>query len=169
MINGDKFKGTKGEYDALARMVNQINQRVRVLERMGYEVSGVSQNAEVYNDPEKLQKLFKKYEQIMSPDYVNEIHERTLMQMQQNLKRIFGDEIKVDLTPAQLKTFITKYPEYASLIKLSPDKAKQELDKVSDLLGGTKEGIMNAFEDVKKPQQPVNVKRPKFKKKRRKR
>ena len=168
MINGDKFKGTKGEYDALARIVNQINQRVRVLERMGYEVSGVSQNAELYNDPDKLSRLFKKYEQIMSPDYLEEIHLRTLMQMQENLKRIFGEEIKVDLTPAQLKTFITKYPEYASLIKLSPDKAKQELDKVSDLLGGTKEGIMNAFEDVKKPQQPVNVKRPKYKKKRRK-
>ena len=168
MINSDKFKGTKGEYDALARIVNQINQRVKTLERMGYEVSGVSQNAELYNDPDKLKKLFKKYEQVMSPDYLEEIHLRTLMQMQENLKRIFGEDIKVDLTPAQLKNFITKYPEYASLIKLSPEKAKQELDKISDLLGGTKEGIINAFEDVKKPQQPVNVKRPKFKKKRRK-
>ena len=102
MINADKFKGTKGEYDRLARIVNQINQRVRVLERMGYEVSGVSQNAEVYNDPDKLKKLFKKYEQIMSPDYQEEIHLRTLMQMQENLKRIFGEEIKVDLTPQQL-------------------------------------------------------------------
>ena len=168
MINGDKFRGGKEQYDALARMINQINQRVRVLERMGYEVSGVSQNAELYNDPEKYEMLIKKYEQIMKPEYIDELHNATIRIMEQNLKQMFGEDIRVNLTPTQLREFIIKYPEYASLMKLSPNKAKQELDKIIDLLGGTKEGILNAFEDVQKPQQPVNVKRPKYKKKRRK-
>lgn len=169
MINGDKFKGSKEQYDALARMINQINQRVRVLQRMGYEVSGVSQNAELYNDPEKYEKLVKKFEQLMNPQYIDEVHNATIRIMEQNLKQMFGEDIKINLTPAQLRNFITKYPEYASLMKLSPEKAKQELDKISDLLGGTKEGILNAFEDVSKPQpQTVPNKRPKFKKKRRK-
>lgn len=168
MINADKFKGGKEAYDTLTRIVNQINQRVRVLQRMGYEVSGVSLNAELYNNPEKYQKLLEKYDEIMNPNYKDILHQEALRNMERNLKQMFGKDIKVDLTPEQLKNFITKYPEYSSLMKLSPNKAKNELDAVMDILGGTEEGIENAFEDVKKPQQPVNVKRPKYKKKRRK-
>ena len=169
MVNRDKFKGTKGEFDALVRMVNRINQRVKQLQRMGYEVSEVSQNAELYNDPEKLRKLFTKYEEVINPDYVNELHKSTIRIMENNLNKLFGEDIKVDFSPQQLKDFITKYPEYASLVKLSPNKAKEELDKVMDILGGSKEGIKNAIADIlnAKPQ-PATTKRPKFKKKRHK-
>ena len=168
MINGDKFRGTKEQYDNLARMINQINQRVRVLERMGYEVSGVSQNAELYNDPEKYEKLLKKFEKIMDPQFVDELHNKTLRTMEKNLKQMFDIDVKVNLTPQQLKDFVIKYPEYASLLKDSPEKAKKELDKMLDILGGTKEGIMNALDDISTPKpQPVINKRPKFKKKKR--
>ena len=168
MINGDKFKGTKEQYDNLARMINQINQRVRVLERMGYDVSAVSQNAELYNDPDKYNKLIAKYNKIMQPQYADELHDKTLRTMEKNLKQMFGIDTKLNLTPQQLKDFVVKYPEYASLLKDSPEKVKQELDKMLDILGGTKEGIMNALDDISKPQpQPVINKRPKFKKKKR--
>ncbi len=168
MINGDKFKGTKEQYDNLTRMINQINQRVRVLERMGYDVWGVSQNAELYNDPEKYEKLVKKFEEIMQPQYVDELHNKTLRTMEKNLKQMFDIDVKLNLTPQQLKDFVIKYPEYASLLKDSPKKVKQEMDKMLDILGGTKEGIMNALDDISMPKpQPVINKRPKFKKKKR--
>lgn len=165
MINADKFKG---DYQQLSRLVNQINQRVRQLEKMGYNVSEVSQNAELYNKPEKMEKLLKKYEQIMSPDYIDELHQETLETMENNLKQMFGEDIKVDLTPAQLKEFIKRYPEYSALTTKSPEKAKQELQKAMDLVGGTKEGIIMAIRSVQTPQAPVVVPRPKFKKKRKK-
>lgn len=166
MKNAGKYNGN---YEKLARIVNQINQRVRVLERMGYEVSSVSQDAQLYNNPERYEKLLNKYEKVMSPDYIDELHNKALSNMETNLKQMFGENVKVDLTPAQLKDFITKYPEYATLTKDSPEKHKQELQRIMDILGGTKEGILNAIDDVKKPKpQPVINKRPKYKKKRRK-
>ena len=86
MINLNKYNG---DYQELARIVNKINQRVRVLERQGYQVSGVSQNAELYNDPSKFEKLMQKYNEIMSPDYVDKLHEETIKTMESNLKEMF--------------------------------------------------------------------------------
>ena len=164
MINLDKYKG---DYQQLARIVNQINQRVRVLERQGYNVNGVSQNAELYNDPQKYAKLLEKYNEIMQPDYIDKLHADAIKTMETNLNKMFGEDIKVDMTTGQLKMFIKQYPEYASLMTLSPDKAKQELQKTMDIVGGTKEGIIGAMESVKTPKPVTQVPRPSFKKKRR--
>ena len=164
MINLDKYKG---DYKQLANLVNQINQRVRQLERAGYEVSGVSQNAELYNDPKKFESLLKKHSEIMQPDYIDKVHTETIKTMESNLKQMFGEDIKVNMTPAQLKQFVTQYPEYASLTKQSPKTAKMELDKVMDVIGGTKEGIQTALSDISKPQPVQQPPRPSFKKKRR--
>lgn len=164
MINLDKYNG---DYQQLARIVNQINQRVRVLARQGYNVSGVSQNAKLYNDPQKYAKLLEKYNEIMQPDYIDKLHADVIKTMETNLKKMFGEDIKVNMTPDQLKMFVKQYPEYASLMTLSPDKAKQELQKTMDIVGGTKEGIISAMESVRAPKPATQVPRPKFKKKRR--
>ena len=155
MINLNKYNG---DYQELARIVNKINQRVRVLERQGYQVSGVSQNAELYNDPSKFEKLMQKYNEIMSPDYVDKLHEETIKTMESNLKEMFDEDIEVDLTPNQLKEFIKQYPEYSSLTIQSPNRAKQEMQKVTNVIGGTKEGIINALDSMQDPS--FNVKKP---------
>ena len=85
MKNLDKYNGDAKE---LSRVVKIINQRVRELKRNGYEVLGVSQNAEVYNNNEKYEKLLQKLQEITQPDYAFKLHDETIKIMENNLKSI---------------------------------------------------------------------------------